>query len=169
MTANLESGASQSRVAEAHHKAKVIVLLLAASIVVYTVAGLLLVNARQPRLISSDVPVPFYVAALFLALGSIALRRAQMRRLRLEVVAGLRGIGGLINHFLQVAVVSAALAEVIGVLALAVVFFGGDQAAVIRLGVVALVVALFAYPRRSAWQRAVDYYAATIPGVTETR
>lgn len=146
-----------------------IVLVLAASIVVYTVAGLLVLNARQPRVVSSYVPMPFYVAALFLALGSIALRRAQMRRLRLEVVAGLRGTGGLINHFLQVAVVSAALAEIIGVLALAVVFFGGDEAAVIRLGVVGLVVALIAYPRRAAWQRAVDYYAATMPGVTETR
>jgi hypothetical protein len=169
VTVNPDAGNIESRVDEAHRKAKVIVLVLMASIIVYTVVGLLLLNARQPRITSSEVPVPFYVAALFLALGSIALRRAQMRRLRLEVVVGLRGIDGLINHLLKVAVVSAVLAEIIGVLALAVVFFGGDEAAVIRLGVVALVVALFAYPRRSAWRQAVDYYAATILGVTRMR
>jgi hypothetical protein len=169
VTANPEAGTIQSRVAEAHRKAKVIVLLLAASIIVYTVAGLLLVNARQPRVIRSQVPIPFYVAAVFLALGSIALHRAQLRRLRLEVVAGLRGTVGLVNHFLQVAVVSAVLAEIIGVLALAVVFFGGDQNDVIRLGVVGLAVTLYAYPRRGAWQQAVDYYAANLPGVTEAR
>jgi hypothetical protein len=155
-------------VAEAHRKAKVIVLFFAASIIVYTAAGLILVNSR-PRILSSVVPIPFYVAAIFLALGSIALRRAQLRRLRLEVVAGLRGIDGLINHLLKVAVVSAALAEIIGVLALVVVFFGGDQSDVIRLGVVGLAVTLYSYPRRGAWQQAVDYYAATIPGVTEMR
>jgi hypothetical protein len=169
VTANPEAGTIQSRVAEAHRKAKVIVLLLAASIIVYTVVGLILVSTRQAGLVTSDVRIPFYVAALFLALGSIALRRAQMRRLRLEVIAGLRGVGGLVNHFLQVSVVSAALAEIIGVLALVIVFFGGDRGDVINLGVVALVVSLSNYPRRAAWQRAVDYYAATLPGVTEMR
>jgi hypothetical protein len=165
VTTNTEAGNIQARVAEAHHKAKVIVLLLAASVIVYTVIGLVLVNAHEPRILSSQVPIPFYVAAVFLALGSIAVRRAQLRPLRLEVVAGLRGIGGLVNHFLQIAVVSAALAEIIGVLALVVVFFGGNQSDVLRLGIVALAVTLYAYPRRAAWQKAVEYYAATMPGV----
>jgi hypothetical protein len=169
VTANPEVRTVQSRVGEAHHKAKVIVLIFAASIITYTVVGLVLLSARQPRALSSTVPIPFYVAALFLALGSIAVRRTQMRRLRLEVVAGLRGIDGLINHFTKVTIISAVLAEVIGILGLVVIFFGGDQSDVIRLGVVGLVVALFAYPRRAAWQQAVDYFSATTPGVTEAR
>ena len=169
MTANSETRTVESRVAEAHNKAKVIVLVFAASIIVYTVIGLVLIKAKQPRILSSQVPIPFYVAALFLALGSIAVRRTQMRRLRLEVVAGLRGINGLINHFLKVTIVSAVLAEIIGMLAFVVVFFGGDQNDVIRLGIVGLVVALFAYPRRSAWQQAVAYFAATIPGIADSQ
>lgn len=169
MTANPEVATAHSRVAEAHNKAKVIVLIFVASIIVYTVAGYLLVSARQPRALSSTVPIPFYVAALFLALGSIAVRRAQMRRLKLEVVAGLRGIDGLINHFMKISIVSAVLAEVVGMLALVVVFFGGDKMDVIRLGVVGLVVALFAYPRRQAWQQAIDYFSATLPGFTDSR
>ena len=169
MTANPEIGTAQSRIAEAHNKAKVIVLVFVASIIVYTVIGLILINARRPRILSSEVPIPFYVAALFLALGSIAVRRTQMRRLRLEVVAGLRGIDGLINHFVKVTIISAVLAELIGMLALIIVFFGGDQSDVIRLGVVGLVVALFAYPRRGAWQQAVDYFSAAMPGITDSR
>jgi hypothetical protein len=169
VTANSETRTIQSRVAEAHNKAKVIVLVFAASIIVYAVVGLILLNARQPRILSSAVPIPFYVAALFLALGSIAVRRTQMRRLRLEVVAGLRGINGLINHFLKVTIISAVLAEIIGVLAFVVVFFGGDKSDVIRLGVVGLVVALFAYPRRGAWQQTIDYFAATTPGITDSQ
>jgi hypothetical protein len=164
VTANPEAATNEPRVAQAHHKAKVIVLVFAASIIVYTVVGLALLSARQPRVLSSQVPVPFYVAALFLALGSIAVRRTQMRRLRLEVVAGLRGVEGLINHFLQVSVVSAVLAEIIGMLALVIVFFGGEQGDVIRLGLVGLVVALFAYPRRGAWQQAIDYFSDSLSG-----
>jgi hypothetical protein len=164
VTANSETRTTESRVAEAHNKAKVIVLALAASIIVYAVVGWVLINAREPRVLSSTVQMPFYVAALFLALGSIAVRRTQMRSLRLEAVAGLRGIDGLINHFMKVTIVSAVLAEIIGVLAFVVVFFGGDQTDVIRFGVVGLVVALFAYPRRRAWQQAIDYFTARIPG-----
>ena len=169
MTANSETRTVESRVAEAHNKAKVIVLVFAASIIVYAVVGLVLIKARQPRILSSEVPIPFYVAALFLALGSIAVRRTQMRRLRLEVVAGLRGINGLINHFLKVTIVSAVMAEVIGMLAFVVVFFGGDQMDVIRLGIVGLVVAVFAFPRRRAWQQTVNYFAATIPGIADVQ
>jgi hypothetical protein len=61
------------------------------------------------------------------------------------------------------------MAEVIGTLAFAVVFFGGDQNAVLSLGIVGLVVALSAYPRRRAWQQAVDYFAATIPGIIDSQ
>jgi hypothetical protein len=89
--------------------------------------------------------------------------------MKLEVVAGTRGVEGLIKHLLNATMLTAAIAEVIGVLALAVAFFGGDQNDVIRLGVVALAVSLYNYPRRSAWQRAVDYFSATSAGTGEGR
>ena len=54
-------------------------------------------------------------------------------------------------------------------LALVVAFFGGDKNDVIRLGVVALAVSLYNYPRRSAWQRAVDYFSAANAGSGEGR
>ncbi len=47
-----------------------------------------------------------------------------MRRLRLEAVAALRGVDGLIKHFLQVTLVSAALAELIGILAVVISLSG---------------------------------------------
>jgi hypothetical protein len=107
---------------------------------------------------------PFYVGAVFLAFGSIVYRRAQMRRLRFEVVAGLRGVEGLVKHLSRVTIVSAAMAEAIGVLALLVGLFGGQDTDVIRFGVVAIGVDLFTYPRLEAWQRVVDFFAAAAPG-----
>jgi hypothetical protein len=149
----------EGRVRAVHRSASRVVFAIAASIVVCTAIGLFLVNSRQPRVVATTSPYPFYVGAIFLAFGSIAYRRAQMRRLRLEVVAGLRGVDGLIKHFFQVTVVSAALAEAIAILAILVGLVGGEPGEVIRFGVVAIVVELFTYPRLGAWQKAINYFA----------
>jgi len=157
--------ALDSRVAAAHRRASIIVLAIAGSILLYIAAGLYIVGARPSRGLSQERLYGFYFAAVFLAFGSIALRRTQMRRLRLEVIVGLRGLDGLLRHFFQMTLIAAALAEIIGILALIVAIMGGDQNDVVRLGVVALVVELFTYPRRRAWQQAIDYFAATTPGL----
>jgi len=87
--------------------------------------------------------------------------------MRLEIVATTRGIDGLIKHLLNATIIAAAMADIMGVLALLVAFFGGTQSDILRLGALALVISLFNYPRRSAWQRAVDYFSATVPGRLE--
>jgi len=161
-----DSEQSHSRVAAAHRTALTLVLALAMSIVIYTGVGLLILNLRGASS-QAQLPYSFYAAAAVLAIGSILLRRAQLHRIKLEVVAGTRGVEGLIKHLLNATILAAAIAEVIGVLALAVAFFGGDQSDVIRLGIVAMAVSLYNYPRRSAWQRAVDYFSATNAGAGE--
>ena len=138
------------------------------SIVIYTGVGLLILNLRGPGP-QAQLRYSFYAAAAVLAIGSILIRRAQLHRMRLEAVAGTRGVEGLIKHLLNATILAAAIAEVIGVLALVVAFFGGDKNDVIRLGVVALAVSLYNYPRRSAWQRAVDYFSAANAGTGEGR
>lgn len=155
-------------VAAAHRTALTLVLALAMSIVVYTGVGLLILNLRGSTG-QAELPYTFYAAAAALAIGSILVRRAQLHRMKLEVVVGTRGVEGLIKHLLNATILAAAVAEVIGVLALVVAFFGGNQSDVIRLGVVALAVSLYNYPRRSSWQRAVDYFSATKAGAGESR
>jgi hypothetical protein len=154
------------RVAAAHKTALTLVLAFAMSIVISVGVGLLVLNLRGAKT-QGQLPVAFYAAAGVLAIGSIVIRRAQFHRMRLEVVAGTRGADGLIKHFVRATIVAAAIAEFIGVLALVVAFSGGDQNDVIRLGVVALAVSLYNYPRRSAWQRAVDYFSAATGGTGE--
>ena len=156
-----------TQVAVAHRTALTLVLALAMSIVIYTGVGLVVLNQRgaTPQ---AQLPYSFYGAAAVLAIAAIFIRRAQLHRMRLELVAVKKGIEGLIKHLVNTTILAAAIAEIIGVLALVVAFFGGDQNDVIRLGVVALAVSLYNYPRRSAWQRAVDYFSATKSGVAES-
>jgi F0F1-type ATP synthase membrane subunit c/vacuolar-type H+-ATPase subunit K len=157
--AQAERAASLNRrVAAAHRTALTLVLALAMSIVIYVGVGLLILNLRGAKT-QGQLPVAFYAAAAALAIGSIVIRRAQFHRMKLEVVAGTLGADGLIKHFVKATIVAAAIAEIIGLLALVAAFLGGDQNDVIRLGVVALAVSLYNYPRRSAWQRAVDYFS----------
>lgn len=166
MTPNPEqaqlAAALNSQVAAAHRTARIIVLTLSMSIGIYMSVGVLILNLRWSKA-QAQLPYAFYGAAAALAIGSILLRRAQLHRMKLEAVAVTRGVEGLIKHLLNSTIIAAAIAEVIGVLALVVAFFGGDQNDVIRLSVVGLAVSLYNYPRRSAWVRAVYYFAAATP------
>lgn len=154
----------RAKVAYAHRKAKIIVLAMTASIVMYMVIGLVILSVKESGAGLEQPPLSFITLVAFLALGSTALRRTQFRQMRLQAVAGARGIDGLLRHLLVMTIISAAIAEAIGVLALLVSFFGGGQFYVIIFSVVGLVVMLSSYPRRAAWEKIVEYFAATMPG-----
>jgi F0F1-type ATP synthase membrane subunit c/vacuolar-type H+-ATPase subunit K len=156
-----------ARVGETHRRASFIVTAIITSILLYVVIALYIVSRPLSQGFSDQTRISFYAAATFLALGSIFYRRAQMRRMRLEVVTGLRGINGLLKHFFQVTIVCVAMADLIGLLALVVSFVGGDRSDVVRFGVVAIAVALFTYPRRRSWQQAADYFTDQMPGIDE--
>jgi hypothetical protein len=79
---------------------------------------------------------------------------------RLESIAERRGVAGVLKHLFTVTLISAALAEAVGMMGLLIVFFGGDEADLIRVGIVALIVSLFNYPRLGMWRRAVEYFTA---------
>ena len=172
MTRNVEAtrtvASLHAQVAVAHRTALILVIAFAMSIVVFAGIGFLILNVRR-AVTRAEVPYAFYAAAAVLAIGSIVIRRAQLHRMKLEVVATTRGVDGLIKHLVNSTIIAAAIAETIGIIALAVAFFGGDQNDVVRLAVVALAVSLYNYPRRSAWQRAADYFFATLPGSRESQ
>jgi len=166
-TGENQTAALEATVAEAQRRASLLVMAMAASIVLYVAIALYVVSLHQPRGLTEQMRYGFYIAATFLAFGAIFYRRAQMRRIRLEVVTGLRGIKGLLKHFFQVTVVSVAMAEAIGLMALLVSLLGGDQNDIVRFGVVAIAVALYTYPSRRSWQQAALYFAETMPGIEQ--
>ncbi|HEX5733706.1 MAG TPA: hypothetical protein VF131_12800 [Blastocatellia bacterium] len=151
--------ALHARVATFHSKAKTIVLAVAISILVLTAVGFWLAGVRTLARMG-QMPVSFVVGVIFLALGATAIRRTQLRWLRLQAVGTLRGVEGVLKHLLRMTVIVAALAEAIGVLALLVGIFAGEQFYVLIFGLVAMVVLLSSYPRLLAWERAAQYFAS---------
>jgi hypothetical protein len=151
--------ALHAQVATVHSKAKTIVLAEAISILLLTAAGFWLAGS-QTMVRTGQMPISFVVGVIFLALGATAIRRTQLRWLRLQAVGTLRGVNGVLKHLFRMTIIVAALAEAIGVLALLVGIFAGEQFYVLIFGLVAMVVLLSSYPRLLAWERAAEYFAA---------
>jgi hypothetical protein len=151
-----------SMVGSAHRVGLIVVVAVMVSIVIYVIIGLIILsgNARSE---GSSARIPIYVAALFIALGSVALRRSQMRWLRLATVAEVRGAAGLVRHLLITTIVLAGLAELIGLLGLVVCYTGGGVRDVLIMGAVALLIVLPIFPRRRVWEKAVAELAPAIP------
>ena len=146
--------------AAAYRVAMSIALGLTAGIVLYIVLGLMILGSRSavPR---DQLLIPFYAAAAMCALGALVLRRIQMQGSRLESVAVRRGIDGLLGHLVTTTIISGALAEVVAVLGLLLSLLTSDLTHVLRLGVVALAVSVYNFPRLRAWQQAVEYFEQT--------
>jgi hypothetical protein len=157
---NAEQSTGRTRVAAAYRVAMSIALWLTAGIVLYIVIGLMILGSRStvPR---DQLLIPFYGAAAMCALGALVLRRIQMQGSRLESVAVRRGIAGLLGHLVTTTIISGALAEVVAVLGLLLSLLTSDLTHVLRLGVVALAVSVYNFPRLRAWQLAVEYFEQT--------
>jgi len=157
---NAEQSTGRTRVAAAYRVAMSIALGLTAGIVLYIVLGLMILGSRSavPR---DQLLIPFYAAAAMCALGALVLRRIQMQGSRLESVAVRRGIDGLLGHLVTTTIISGALAEVVAVLGLLLSLLTSDLTHVLRLGVVALAVSVYNFPRLRAWQQAVEYFEQT--------
>jgi hypothetical protein len=152
------SGAQmRARILSSHHFASLIILGVALSAVAYLAVGLVVLNTRGADHEPPELRIPFYTAALFLGLGSIVLRRTQLRWLKLEVVSGYGGLEGLLKYLVNTTILLGGIAEVIGLLGLILCFVGGDLRDVVTLGLIALVLAIASYPRRSAWEKTISY------------
>src|SRR5215470_9281468 len=156
----------------AHRLAWLILISISISVAIYMVVGLLVAASRGEPQEQPQLRIPFFVAALFLALGSFTFRRTQLRWIKLQAVAGTRGRAGLIKYLVNTTLVSVAMAELIGLLGLVLAFAGAARRDVVTLGIVALIVGLASYPRRLAWERTVDYLCSdgqSQPGSDEVR
>jgi hypothetical protein len=97
-----------------------------------------------------------WVLILISGLGAFPLRRTRFNATRLQDIAALRGISGLLDTLqgttLQIAFIGGACALMGFVLAM----LTSEPWDMLRAGGVALVVLLYCYPRKSAWRRVVQ-------------
>ena len=92
---------------------------------------------------------------LFLGLGAIVYRRTKFSPMRLQDVAALRGVGGLLETLQRTTVLVALIGGLIAVLGFVFALLTGDGRNMLYPGVIAAAVLLYCYPRRAAWAAVV--------------
>lgn len=91
-------------------------------------------------------------AIVFLGVGAVVFRRTRFSAMRLQDIGALRGAGGLLATLQATTVVVALIGGVIALLGFAISVMTGFGTDMLYLGVIAVAVLLYAYPRRAAWE-----------------
>lgn len=97
-----------------------------------------------------------WVLILISGLGAFPLRRTRFNATRLQDIAALRGIPGLLATLQGTTIQLAFLGGAIALMGFIMTMLTGEPFDMLRAGGVALVVLLYCYPRRSAWERVVE-------------
>lgn len=94
-------------------------------------------------------------AIVFLGVGAVYFRRTRFAAMRLQDIAALRGATGLLDTLQTTTVIVALIAALVAVLGFLISIMTGDGTDMLYMGVISIVVLLYAYPRRSAWELVV--------------
>jgi hypothetical protein len=102
------------------------------------------------------LPMALWIAILVFGLGAFVLRRARFASMRLNDIAALRGISGLLKTLQGTTIQLAFLGGAIALMGFIVTIRTGNKYDMLRAGGVAVIVLLYCYPMRGAWQRLVQ-------------
>ncbi|MBA2732014.1 MAG: hypothetical protein H0U54_03870 [Acidobacteria bacterium] len=103
-----------------------------------------------------SLAMALWIAILIFGLGSFALRRTRFQTMRLRDIASLRGISGLLATLQGTTIQVAFIGGAIALMGFVVMIMTGNKYDMLRAGGVAIIVLLYAYPQRPAWQRLVQ-------------
>lgn len=92
---------------------------------------------------------------VFLGVGAVAFRRTRFSAMRLQDIGALRGADGLLATLQTTTVIVALIAAVIAILGFVISVMTGAGTDMLYMGVIAIAVLLYCYPRRAAWEAVV--------------
>lgn len=148
---------AQAELTRRHKAAATTVLgLIVATILLSIVAYL-----GQPyfnELESRPIDWAFLILVLILGMGAVAWRRTKFAPARLQDIAGLAGVSGLVRTLEKTTLQLAILAAGIAVIGFVATLMTGQEFYTYRASAVALLVLAWSYPTKSSWIRAVQRY-----------
>jgi hypothetical protein len=99
------------------------------------------------------------IAIVFFGLGVFVFRRTRFAAMRLRDIVAVRGQSALLKTLQDTTIQCAAIGGAIALMGFIITIFTGDWIDMLRAGGVAVVVLLYCYPFRGAWQRAVIQFS----------
>jgi hypothetical protein len=110
-------------------------------------------SLRRPG--DPSLAMALWITILIFGLGSFALRRARFQPMRLQDIAALRGPSGMLAALqgttIQIALIGLAIA-LMGFIVM-IISPSDNRSHMLRAGGVAVIVLVYSYPQRKAWQR----------------
>lgn len=96
-----------------------------------------------------------WIAILVFGLGAFVLRRTKFAAMRLKDIAALKGPSGLLKTLQDTTIQCASIGGAIALMGFIITIRTGDWTDMLRAAGVSLIVLIYCYPFRSAWQRAL--------------
>jgi hypothetical protein len=95
------------------------------------------------------------IIIVVMGIGAVTLRRTRFTAMRLQDIAALRGISGLLASLQNTTIQVAILGGLIAVLGFFLMMLTVDPSNMVFIGIAALAVLIYCYPRRASWRRVV--------------
>ena len=155
MVADPTSPEAQAEVARRHKAAATTVIALFVSTILLSI----LAFVSRPYLEEKPPNYPLdwavRLTVLMLGLGAIVWRRNKFSAMRLQDIAGLQGVSGLVRTLEKTTIQIAILAEAIATIGFVTTLVTGNQLYTYWSGAIAAVVLVYCYPTKSSWLKTV--------------
>jgi hypothetical protein len=134
--------------------------MVARAFIVLTVAFIAVAFTGRAPVMGRGIPDPMLVGFIsilivVLGVGAVTLRRTRFSAMRLQDIAALRGISGLLATLQNTTIQITLLGGLIAILGFFLMMVTAEPSYMISIGIAALAVLIYCYPRRAAWQRVV--------------
>jgi len=158
-TSNTLSADVQAELIRRHKSTATTVLSLLVAVVLLSVLAFVSQKFLRQR-DSLSLDMAFRIIVPILGLGAIPLRRTRLAKMRLQDIAAIRGISGLLATLQKTALLMAMIGIAVALIGFASTLITGQVWYMYTAAVVAAAILLFyGYPLRPSWEQAVQQYS----------
>ena len=137
-----------------HRAAAVVVTgMLLMTLVLVAIAYVAGESIHRP--VDTALASALWIAIMIFGIGAFVFRRTRFTAMRLQDIAALRGISGLLATLHGTTVQVAFIGGAIALMGFIVTILTGEFGDMLRAAGVAVIVLVYCYPLRSAWKRVV--------------
>lgn len=141
-----------------HKSTTTTILSLLVAVVLLSVVAVVGNKFLTPR-VNASLDIAVRITILIFGLGAITWRRTKFSPMRLQDIGALKGASGLLATLQRTTVQVALIGTLIGCIGFAATLYTASEYYSFVAGIVGVVVILYAYPVRTAWERAVQRFA----------
>ena len=132
--------------------------LIIAGFLVLNLALLAIAYFATDRIFRPGAPstiMGLWITVLIFGLGAFVIRRTRFAAMRLKDIAALRGVSGLLKTLQDTTIQIACIGGAIALMGFVITILTGDWTNMLRAGGVSVIVLIYCFPFRGAWQRVV--------------